>query len=245
MTFAMTRLDYDKLAADYKGHRKTNPEVLRAILAFIELSPATRVLEVGSGTGNYISSIQSSTECQAWGVDPSEEMLSIARSSSQRVNYAWGRGESLRFEDSFFDLVFSVDVIHHIDGREKYHREAHRVLRPGGLMCTVTDNDWIIQNRIPLSAYFPDTIGPELERYPNEGELRDGMAWVGFRDLHRELVEHHYELDNLNPYRTRAFSSLHLIPDEAWERGLRRMELDLEIGPLPCVARYLLLWGRR
>jgi SAM-dependent methyltransferase len=241
----MAREDYDELASDYQEHRETNPEVLKSILASSGLTPKSRVLEVGSGTGNYITAIQEATGCRAWGVDPSNEMLAAAREAGSRVNFAWGRGETLRFEDDFFDLVFSVDVIHHVRGREEYHREAHRVLRPGGLVCTVTDNEWIIRNRIPLSAYFPDTVERELERYPDETDLRNEMAWVGFRDLRREVVEHHYDLDDLGPYRAKAFSSLHLIEQGAWERGLRRMELDMGIGPLPCVARYLLLWGRR
>ncbi|OFX26719.1 MAG: hypothetical protein A2Z07_02230 [Armatimonadetes bacterium RBG_16_67_12] len=48
---------------------------------------------------------------------------------------------------------------------------------------------------------------------------------------------------SVHPYRDRAFSSLHLIPQEAFARGLARMEQDLREGPIHCVSRYLLLWG--
>jgi SAM-dependent methyltransferase len=238
-------MDYDRMAADYASHRVANPVVLEAILSGSSIHQGSRVLEVGCGTGNYVSTIRSRTGCKAWGVDPSEEMLAEARTIGSGVMFAWGQGEGLRFEDASMDLVFSVDVVHHLKDREAYLSEAHRVLRPGGLLCTVTDNEWIIRNRIPLSGYFPDTVERELARYPKEADLRREMTWAGFEEVRGETVEHLYELTDLSPYRDRAFSSLHLISDKALARGVRRMELDLELGPIPCVARYLLLWGRR
>jgi ubiquinone/menaquinone biosynthesis C-methylase UbiE len=238
-------IEYGSLASVYALTRKACPPVLDRLLLVSGTVAGSRVLEVGCGTGNYISTIQARTGCKAWGVDPSQEMLFEARSRVPGVMFAWGSGESLRFEDSSLDLVFSVDVIHHVGDREAYHAEAYRVIRPGGLLCTVTDNEWIIRNRVPLSGYFPDTVEGELERYPKEAELRREMTWAGFEGVRGETVEHLYELTDVSPYRERAFSCLHLISDEALARGVRRMELDLELGPIPCVARYLLLWGSR
>jgi SAM-dependent methyltransferase len=238
-------MDYDDLADDYASFRSAIPTVRDLLVQGSGIDRRARVLEVGCGTGNYISAIQTASGCRAWGVDPSEQMLARARATAPRINFAWGRGEGLRFDDGFFDLVFSVDTIHHMDKREEYFAEAFRVLRPGGMLCTVTDNEAIIRARIPLSSYFPDTVERELSRYPAETELRRDMSWAGFQDVRGEVVEHHYDLDDVEPYRKRAFSSLHLISDEALARGVRRMELDMELGPIPCVARYLLLWGRR
>ncbi len=238
-------MDYDELAREYAAHRRVNPEVLRALVGDCGLSPASRVLEVGCGTGNYIKAVRSAVGCRCWGTDPSMEMLAKAREAPGSVNFGYGRGESIRFEDGSLDLVFSVDAIHHVEDREAFFSEAHRVLAPGGLLCTVTDSEEIIRNRIPLSSYFPDTVEPELARYPRVGDLEEELAWAGFKDLRREQVELAYDLEDLTPYRERAFSALHLIPRAAVERGLRRMELDLGVGPIPCVARYLLLWGSR
>ncbi|MER3438994.1 MAG: hypothetical protein C4346_16180 [Chloroflexota bacterium] len=51
-----------------------------------------------------------------------------------------GRAEVLPFKAQSFDLVFSVDVVHHISDRLAAFREARRVLRPRGWCCTVTDS---------------------------------------------------------------------------------------------------------
>jgi hypothetical protein len=58
-------------------------------------------------------------------------------------------------------------------------------------------------------------------------------------------VEFPYLLTDIQAYHDKAFSSLHLIAEEAFERGIERLERDLGTGPIPCVSRYLLLWGTK
>jgi hypothetical protein len=71
------------------------------------------------------------------------------------------------------------------------------------------------------------------------------MEQVGFTDIAETTAEFPYLLTDSQAYRDRAFSSLHLIPDEAFQRGLARLVEDLRAGPIPCVSRYVLLWGTR
>jgi SAM-dependent methyltransferase len=236
-------IDYDGIASDYAQHRRVHPEVLRRLVGAVR--PASDVLEVGCGTGNYIIALRELAGCSCWGVDPSEAMLAEARARSGRVSFLRGRAEALPLPPAAFDLAFSVDVIHHVGDRPGAYREAWRVLRPGGRVCTVTDSEWIIRHRQPLAAYFPETVAADLARYPPLDELRAAMQQAGFAEVAEELVEFPYALTDLGPYRARAFSCLRLIPEDAFRRGLARMEHDLLAGPIPCVSRYVLLWGTR
>jgi hypothetical protein len=52
-------------------------------------------------------------------------------------------------------------------------------------------------------------------------------------------------LTDIQIYRDKAFSALHLISERAFARGIARMEQELNRGPLPCIARYTLLWGTK
>lgn len=236
-------LDYDHLAREYARHRQVHPGVIRDLLPTARIGRSSSVLEVGCGTGNYVVALEKLAGATCSGIDPSEEMLIAARQQSETIHFEIGAAERLRFPDAAFDLVFSVDVIHHASGRQAYFHEAHRVLRPGGRVCTVTDSEWIIRNRRPLADYFPETMAADLARYPAIAELREEMGSAG---LHR-LVEHQEEfageLTDSGPYRDKAFSVLHLIPQDAFQRGLARMEADLPVGPIPWVPRYVLLWG--
>ena len=142
-----------------------------------------------------------------------------------------------------FDLVFSVDVIHHVAAKPAFFHESARVLRPGGCLCTVTDSEDIIRRREILSGYFPETVDIELARYPRLEQLAAWMAAAGFAGLAHTIVEQPYELTSAQPFRDRAFSSLHLIPQAAWQAGLDRLERDLARGPIRGVSRYACLWG--
>jgi ubiquinone/menaquinone biosynthesis C-methylase UbiE len=161
------------------------------------------------------------------------------------VQFSQGSAEEIDLPPTSLDLVFSVDVIHHVADRPAYYRQAYRVLAPGGRICTVTDSEWIIRHRQPLSTYFPETVEPELARYPRIDSLCEMMSQAGFVEIEQHSVESSYALDDIQIYRDKAFSALHLIADEDWARGIAGMEADLAHGPLPCVARYTLLWGKR
>jgi SAM-dependent methyltransferase len=219
--------------------------VLRELLERPAVNRETRVVEVGCGTGNYLTAIQAATGWVATGIVPAEAMLDQAR--ARRVAVAWlqGRAEALPAADGSADLVFSVDVIHHVGDRDAFFREAMRVLAPGGLVCTATDSEEDIRRRVPLSTHFLETVDFELARYPAIDTLSAEMAAAGFTDIETTHVELAYDLTDAQPYRDRAFSSLHLIPPDALANGLARLERDLAAGPIAALSLYTLLWGRR
>jgi ubiquinone/menaquinone biosynthesis C-methylase UbiE len=239
----MRPFDYAALATAYARHRQVHPKVLDELCQ--SATPTSRVLEVGCGTGNYVVALQSLVGCTCWGIDPSEEMLARAEARSAAVRFRLGQAERLEFEAASFDMVFSVDVIHHVGDRPAYYGEAQRVLRPQGRICTATDSEWIIRHRRPLAAYFPETIAVELARYPCIADLRAMMEAAGFSEIDEHMVELPYLLTDIQAYREKTFSTLHLIPEQAFQRGIEQMERDLSRGPISCVSRYTMVWGRK
>lgn len=96
-------LNYDALAAAYARNRSIHPGVLRCLIGTGRVSAASHVLEVGCGTGNYSIALHEATGCQGAGVDPSVEMLSVARSRTQSPYFRQSRAESLPFTPPGFD----------------------------------------------------------------------------------------------------------------------------------------------
>jgi ubiquinone/menaquinone biosynthesis C-methylase UbiE len=242
---AMKTVDYDRIAQQYARHRHIHPEVLKSLLVNGRVDAVSKVLEVGCGTGNYIVALEKSAGCSSWGIDPSEQMLAKARERSSRISFQLGRAEELSFPQNLFDLVFSVDLAHHLEDPVSYFQEAYRIIKQDGKICTATDSERIIRHRQPLAAYFPKTVDVDLERYASIAKLREMMEQAGFNRISDETVEFSYQLKDIQAYRDKAFSCLHLIPEKDFQRGIERMERDLRAGPIPCVSRYLLLWGTK
>lgn len=237
--------DYSKIASEYAEHRQILTAVLDNLVTEGELIASSKVLEVGCGTGNYTRALNKTIGSHCLGIDPSDEMLSIARERSPMTDFQFGRAEKLDFQASYFDLVFSVDVIHHISDRKSYFSESYRILKDGAKLCTVTDSEWIIQNRRPQSLYFPESIEVELKRYPKIREIEELMSQYGFVEIFDTMVEQEYELRDIEGYRKKVFSALLLITEDEFQRGLKQMEEDFSKGPIKGISRYMLVWGTK
>ena len=242
----MDPIEYDRIAREYARNRTVNPVVLQDLIGTGRLTGTSKVLEVGCGTGNYIAALARTVGCSCWGIDSSARMLALAqRHASANLVLQNMSAEDLLFPETFFDLIFSVDVIHHLPARDVYFARARQQLAPAARLCTVTDSDEIIRTREPLSRYFPETVGVELQRYPTIPQLKAELHGARFVEIWETATALPYAITDLAPYREKAYSSLHLISDAAFARGLARMQADLATAPIRAVARYAHLWARR
>ncbi len=95
-----------------------------------------KVLEIGSGSGSRAVAA-AMRGAEVWGIEPSEagveaSRLRASRYPDLRVHFQAGVGEELPYPDEAFDLVFSAEVLQHVQDLEATIAETARVLRPGG-----------------------------------------------------------------------------------------------------------------
>ena len=133
------------------------------------------MLEVGCGAGVYATAMAEAGARSVYAMDLSHQMLRQAP-EHDRVVYVQGGATKLPFADHALDMIFSVNVVHHVQNIDDYFRESFRVLEPGGIFCTATDSEAIIRRRKPLSRYWPATVPVELARYHDLETLRAVMA---------------------------------------------------------------------
>lgn len=236
-------MDFDAIADAYARNRRVSEPVISELRSFCPLSSASKVLEVGCGTANHIYTLVATTGCAGWGIEPSEEMRRHAPIHG-RLSIGPGSAESIPFEDVVFDLLFSVDVIHHVPNLRSHLRESFRVLRSGGWICTVTDSSDMIRRREPLSRYWPSSAEADIGRYPAIDTLLDGMRQVGFTSLSSREIKKTSLITDATPYREKAFSCLRLIGDPQFKEGLQQLENDLREGPVQGTLEYVCVWGK-
>jgi SAM-dependent methyltransferase len=237
-------INYDKIADGYAQHRRASALVVNELAEQCGLTSGSRILEIGCGTGNHVRALVDATGCEGWGLEPSAGMIQHA-SSNSKLRLVRGSSQFLPFGESRFDLVFSINVLHYIEDTELYFREAIRLLRHGGMICTVTDSYEMIERRRPLSQYWPETIPIEMERYHDVTILLGQMSGVGFGDAHARELSRPYEITDITPFRERVFSCLRLISDDHFQDRLKRMEDDLKRGPIEALTEYVCIWGTR
>jgi ubiquinone/menaquinone biosynthesis C-methylase UbiE len=90
------------------------------------------VLDVGCGTGAWLTQLQEYNLQGTAGVDFTEKMLKIARQKHPGVQFVLQHGENLsHFEDNSFDIVTATFVLHGMkaEKRSKVLQEMKRVAR--------------------------------------------------------------------------------------------------------------------
>lgn len=95
-----------------------------------------RVLDVACGTGVMACAAAARVGSGAvTGLDPSDDMLAVARRKSARVDWKSGRAEAIPFPDASFDRVASQFGFMFFEDKVRALREMMRVLRPGGRLA--------------------------------------------------------------------------------------------------------------
>ena len=109
------------------------------------IAPGQHVLDVGCGTGEITmrAKARSGPTGSVVGIDPSPEMIAVARQKAVRagldVAYRVAAIEELPFAAATFDVVLSSLMMHHLpeDLKPRGLAEIRRVLKPGGRLVVV------------------------------------------------------------------------------------------------------------
>jgi ubiquinone/menaquinone biosynthesis C-methylase UbiE len=174
---------YDLPPVQMAVYRPVHQTVLRQLRE----RPASRVLDVGSGTGILTARLAEELAADlVAGCDFSLGMLRHAR--ERRAGVGWVQGDALRLpvRDAAVDAVVSTEAFHWFPDPDAALTEFFRVLTPRGRAVVALVN----VRRAETSRLMhggSDALG-QPAWWPTRAEMRERFASAGFTDLSQHRV---------------------------------------------------------
>lgn len=203
---------YGQGAASYDAlwHPVIRPPAL-ALIRALALGDATRVLDVGAGTGALTAPLREAAPyASIASVDTSPAMLRVAQQQAN-ATVCLADASALPVADASVDAVLLAYVLFHLLAPAAGVREAARVLRPGGTLGTVT---WAGETPPKAAGVWDEVLAafdvPTLRDHGNhtgldrEEHVRSLLTTNGFAPARvwLQLIEHTFTPDTYLQMRT-------------------------------------------
>lgn len=150
-----------------------SPEITLKALSFIEgLSKASRIVDIGCGTGSQTMVLGQHTSGQIIGIDLFPIFIDLFNSNAKkldlqdRLNGITGNMETLPFKNEELDLIWSEGAIYNI-GFERGLKEWRNFLKTGGYIA-VSEVSWFTDERPSEIEEFWMDAYPEIDTIPNK-----------------------------------------------------------------------------
>jgi len=221
--------DYDDASISYDNTRTYSDVVIDRFCRMAPISQAACVLDFGCGTGNYLRRMRERFGCRCYGIEPSDGMRARAHAKHADIMVVKGDHGSIPFAGGIFDFCYMTDVIHHIPDLDLMFRGLHRVMRPGGSLCVVTESHAQIEARF-YNRYFPSLAENEKRRYPDVDEIVVSAQSCGFVFTKSESIPpaHAGTISGqfLRNVEEKNYSMFRMLSEEEFAAGLEAMKRD-------------------
>lgn len=145
------------------------------------------ILDIGCGSGEVLIEIaRAFPKAELVGLDQSEPLLEIARSSTEKaclsnqLKFKKGDAQAIPFEDNSFDVVVSVNTFHVVDDPIAMLNEIERVLKPEGILgLSCIKRSWLGVFMPILRTAYTVSETKEILQCSNlrPWKLHDSLLW--------------------------------------------------------------------
>ncbi len=167
---------------DDEDYARAAEQLTTELCSSAGVSSGDRVLDVGCGFGGTIASLNERHEdLKLTGLNLDGRQLdrasqqAVARGNNL-ISFCQGDACTLPFANNSFDRVLAVECVFHFPSRERFFKEAVRVLRPGGTLA--------------LSDFLPSTLFKPLARLATEAPSLARFQYFGRCNLRYGLGDY-------------------------------------------------------
>lgn len=175
---------YDSIGIGYNATRRADHYLLGRMMYFLKADSSGTYLDIGCGTGNYTIEF-SKRGVNMIGIDPSEAMLSIARTRSDVVKWLKGKAETIPLESNSVDGVLAILTTHHWTNQAKGYEELGRVMKPGARLVIFTSTPEQMKTYW-LSHYFPVMLRDSGKQMLPLDVIETNLRNAGFTSIETE-----------------------------------------------------------
>lgn len=207
-TFDTAASLYDKMRPGYVE------EIYKTIFDYIQIDNSSRVVEVGSGSGQASLPVLK-TGCEFTAVEYGEKLSQLLKDKFkeyERFNVVTGKFEDVLIDENSCDLVFSATAFHWIPEEIGYPK-VYSILKSGGAFARFANRPHISQDNPDLASEIDEIYNGHYNKFygvksgskkwfteDNAREISLIPAKYGFTDIKYHLF-----------YRTRKFTAKEYI----------------------------------
>lgn len=163
------------------------------ILNLIEKKSQGRLLDIGCNDGKFTIKMSNKSNCSPHGIEINENLARKAVENEVSVQIA-DANKTLPFEDDYFDIIVSNQVLEHLNNVDGFFREIHRILKDNGQVIISTTNIASLHNLAmiflgmqPISFHASEIqVGNPLF-----GTKTDGHKQIFTTPALKDLAEYH------------------------------------------------------
>lgn len=256
-------LDPIQISQDLLNPKKSilQAEILQK---YISLKGKT-VLEIGSGLGvnHIIWSKNYNADC--YGIEPQEAGFDgsyeisrelIKKNDLDETRIINALGENIPFNDNYYDIIYSTNVLEHVQCPEQVIKEALRVLKPGGIMQIVYPNYHsffdghygIFHPPVLFKSFFPWYVKTVFNRDPSFAKTLRTELNVFWTQKTLERLKSKYDFEVLSLGEEIFMERMKTLDFQAWGalkilksilNLLHKIKITLLIG---YIMKVLRLW---
>jgi len=222
-------VSYTKIAEDFFSEQRVNQQ-LELFFSEINLVPSGQsILEIGSGFGTLVAVARLQWGLNGYGLEPDDRQFKGTYSLSQRIMelnnidtnvIKPGFGEAIPFADNFFDMVYSNNVLEHVEDPRLVIEESIRVAKPGGYIQFVFPNYgsfweghygilWLPNLSKKLARYYIRMLGRSTD-------MLDSLNLISARDVSQILKIVDKKVDVISTGRRIWAQRMRNVDIESW-----------------------------